>query len=261
MARTTSKATNQRAAISNEREEASEAAPIRLSRTLRRLLSNPDKKNFRWWYDLGSELLRVNPEPEAGQKRPRGTKIIETLALQLHGEAPHNAKTTLWQARKLAVRFNKWEELKKFQGDLSIWHVMSLMAVDEKKGNTKTKEEFHDACVAEGWSVDDLRREIQNDKGSKQAGGRRPKLRPPATPAIAVKDLYFAARQWTAYHDECLTGPRPILKHARRADCNPSLLRDVKKAIQGLKDVRGVVRDELQQLCQLAMNVKSALKQ
>ncbi len=222
MARTTSKTAEQRAAASTESKQASEAEPMQLSPTLRRLLSKPDKKNFRWWFDLGSELLRIHPEPEAGQKRPRGMKTMQKLALQLDGKAPEKARITLVQARKLAMRFSTWKELKKFQGDLGIWHVMTLAAVDERKGNTKSMEKFRDDCVANGWSVNDLKRAIQNDKGNKQASGRRPKLRPPATPAIAVKDLYFAARQWMAYHNGCLAGPRPILTRCASRGIQPT---------------------------------------
>jgi hypothetical protein len=36
----------------------------------------------------------------------------------------------LVQARKLAIRFTEWAELVKFQAKLSIWHIMSLLAVD-----------------------------------------------------------------------------------------------------------------------------------
>ena len=102
------------------------------------------------------------------------------------------------------MRFESWDKLVKFQGNLSIWHVVSLIAVDEKRGNKKSMKEFRDECVRNDWSVDDLRREIQNDKGSKRASGRPPKLRPAATPAIAVQELFIAARHWMAYHREML---------------------------------------------------------
>ena len=77
---------------------------------------------------------------------------------------------------------------------------------------------------------------------------------------MAVKDLYIAARRWTIYHDKCLTGRRPILKSARHTDFDKNLLRDVQKAIKELERVQEAVTDELQQLRQLAKNVKATHK-
>ncbi len=147
----------------------------------------------------------------------------------------------------------------KFQGNLSIWHVVSLIAVDEKRGNKKSMKEFRDECVRNDWSVDDLRREIQNDKGSKRASGRPPKLRPAATPAIAVQELFIAARHWMAYHKKCLGGPKPVLTHARRADYTPRLRRDATKAIRGLKVVQDKVAIEMRQLQRLLEKIKAAI--
>jgi hypothetical protein len=167
----------------------------------------------------------------------------------------------LVQARKLALRFDDWRKLEKFQGNLSIWHVMSLLAIEKAKGSKTTMKEMHRRCVDEGWSVDQLKREIQNDKGNKMASGHSPEPLPPATPAIAVKDLYIPARRWTIYHDKCLTGRRPILMRARRTDYDDNLLRDVLKAVNGLEQVQEAVKDELQQLRQMAKNINVALKE
>jgi hypothetical protein len=205
MERTTRKAVKQQAAASTGKKKAIEPAPMRLSRTLSSLLAKPDKKNFRWWYELGNELLKVHPEPKAGQKkRPYRPHIIEKLALQLNGVSLKNektiesAKTTLWQARKLVMRFGTWKKLVKFRGKLSIWHVMTLVAVDKQKGNKSSMEDIHKRCVAENWSVDQLKREVRNDKGGKTGSGRQPKPLMAATPAMAVEDLYIAARRWMA---------------------------------------------------------------
>jgi hypothetical protein len=209
-------------------------------------------------------MLLLHPKPEPGAKQHYGEKITLKLAQQFRPDDATKAKTMrdmLVQARKLALRFDDWAKLEKFQGNLSIWHVMSLLAVNAAKGSKSTMEEMHGRCVAEGWSVDRLKREIQIDKGGKMASGRRPKPLPAVTSAIAVKDLIVAARQWTTYHDACLAGRRPILKHARRKDYSAHLLRDVHDAIEGLEQVQEAVRDELQQLRQLAKNIKSAHKE
>ena len=166
----------------------------------------------------------------------------------------------LVQARKLALRFDDWKKLEKFQGNLSIWHVMSLLAVEEAKGSKSTMEEMHQLCVAEGWSVERLKREVQNDKGVKRKSGHKPKPLPPATPAIAVTDLILAARQWTTYHKAWLAGRKSVLKRTRRANYDSNQLRDVEEAIQGLEEVQVAVKDELVELRQLAKNIKAALK-
>ena len=161
---------------------------------------------------MGSELLQVHPEPGADEKRSYGKGTIQELALQLSSETARNATTTLFQARKLAMRFRTWKDLEKFQGNLSIWHVMTLVAVDEKKGSKSSMEELHKRCLKYHWSVDRLKREVQNDRGAKAASGRHPEPVEAATAAIAVKDLFIAARRWTTYHKKCLTGRHPILK-------------------------------------------------
>ena len=257
MARATPKISKQRV-VSTARQPAREARPTRSSPALRRLLSKPEKNDLRWWFDVGRELLQSTVE-KAGRNRDR-TEIVRDLARQLRNESLQNATTTLRQARRLALRFTTWKELEKFQGDLRIWHVMSLVAVDEKKGSTKSMQEFRDACVAEDWSVRRLKGEIQNDKGDKKVAGRRPKPMGAATAAIAVKNLLIAARGWTTFH-ECLAGEKSVLRQARRADYSPNLRRDVQKAIQALRNVREAVRDELQQLRHLLKNIEAALKE
>ena len=138
---------------------------------------------------------------------------------------------------------------------------MSLLATDEAKGSKSTMEEMHERCVAEGWSVDRLRREIQIDKGVKRKSGRKPKPLRPATAAIAATDLIMAARRWTTYHIDWLTGRKSVMKRARRADYDSTLLRDVEEAIQGLKQVQDAVNDELVDLRHLAKRIKSVLKE
>jgi hypothetical protein len=240
--------------------QAPEGRSLRALAELRRFFAHPEKQKLRWWFEVGHQALRLHPEPPPDEKRAYGTKAVGELARKLSPEDPKNTTNTLWQARKLALRFSKWDELEKFQGDLSIWHVMSLLAVDEKRGSKSSMQELHSRCVAEGWSVDRLKREIQNDKGGKVASGRQPKPLRAATPAIAIKDLYVAARRWVAYHDQCLAGRRPVLRHARRADYSASLLRDVRHAIQELEQVQEAVTEELKDLWQLAKNIKLALK-
>jgi hypothetical protein len=210
---------------------------------------------------MGRELLRLYPEPQRGEKRSYRAKVMAQLGQGLCSENPIRTANTLWQARKLASRFDSWPELEKFAEGLSKWHVLFLLSVDPRKGNKSTMEELHKRCVKEHWSEGRLKREIQNDRGRKAGSGSRPNPRRPATAAIAVKDLYFAARRWKTYHDQCLTGRRPILKHARRAEYDRNLFRDVQNAIQGVEQVQEAVTDELQQLRQLAKNIKSALKE
>ncbi len=159
------------------------------------------------------------------------------------------------------MRFDDWKKLEHFQGDLSIWHVMSLLAVDQAKGSKCTMKEMHQRCVAEGWSVDRLKREVQIDKGVKRRSGHRPKPLGPDTAGIAATDLIAAARRWTTYHREWLTGRKSVLKRARRADYDSKLLRDVQEAIQGLEDVQHAVKEELLELRLLAKRIKSALKE
>ena len=229
------------------------------------LFATPEKNKLRWWFDVGHEVLLLHPEPPPGAKRHYRTKATERIAEQLCPDEAtdrekENMTNRLWQARKLALRFDEWAKLEEFQGDLSIWHVMSLLAVDAAKGSKSTMEETHRRCVAEGWSVEHLKREIQNDKGRKMASGRRPTPLQPATPAMAITDLIIRARSWTTYHDEYLANRRLLLRRARRADYRPSLLRDVREAIQGLEQVQGAVKEELQQLRQLAKDTKAALK-
>jgi len=220
----------------------------------------PETLELKWWFKVGVRVLLLHPEPPPGAKRPYGTKTIEDFARRLSKEKLKFTSNTLRQARKLAKQFRTWKELEKFQGELSAWHVLSLLAVDPKRGSKRSMQEFRDRCVSEGWSLHQLKHEIQSDKGFKLASGHSPEPRPPATPAIAVQDLYIAARRWKTYHDKCLAGSRPILKRTRHVDCTPNLRRDVQKAIEGLEQVQEAVQEELKQLRPLVKNIKAALK-
>ena len=268
MARTSTTTVKRRKQITDEGTQTPGDEALPIPAKLRRLIANPEKDKLRWWFDVGHQVLRLHPEPEHDANRHYGTKTTKKIAKGLCPDdaterEKENMNNTLVQARMVARRFdeNQWEKLKKFQGELSVSHMITLLSVDEAKGSKSTMEEIHARCVADRWSVDKLKREIQNDKGGKMASGRRPKPLPAVTSAIAVKDLIVAARQWTTYYDVCLAGRRPILKHARRKDYSAHLLRDVHNAIEGLKQVQEAVRDELQQLRQLAKNIKSAHKE
>ena len=231
--------------------------------SLGRLIDNPEKDKLRWWFDVGHLVLLLHPRREPGAKRHYGEKTTLKLAQQFRPDDATKARSMsdmLVQARKLAVRFDDWKKLEKFQGALSIWHVMSLLAVDRAKGSKSTMEEMHQRCVAEGWSVDCLKREVQNDKGVKRMSGHKPEPLRPHTAGIAATDLIIAARRWTTYHEKWLTGRKSVLKRARRADYD-STLRDVEEAIRGLEEVQGAVKDELAELRLLAKKIKSALKE
>jgi hypothetical protein len=256
MARATPKTSKQPAAKSNEKKRASDARATRPSPALRSLLAEPEKENLRWWYRVGSELLLKS---KAG-KKPDRTEITPDLCQQLRNEAPKNAATTLRQARRLAKRFETWKDLEKFRHNLSISHINVLVDVDETKKNTKSMEEFRDECANKHWSVRDLKSEIQNDKGGRRAGGRPPKVRPPATAAIAIRDLYIAAQRWMAYHDECLKDRSPLRSRKRGAKYDQRLLDSVEKAVAELEKVRGAVKNELAQLTDLRKAIKAALK-
>ena len=187
---------------------------------LGRLIDNPEKDKLRWWLDVGHLVLLLHPRPEPGAKRHYGEKTTLKLAQQFRPDDATKARSMsdmLVQARKLALRFDDWKKLEKFQGNLSIWHVMSLLAVDKAKGSKSTMEEMRQLCVVEGWSVDRLKREIQIDKGAKMKSGHRPKPLRPATAGIAATDLIIAARRWTTYHREWLTGRKSALKQIGRA--------------------------------------------
>lgn len=219
---------------------------------------------MRWWFDVGHLVLLLHPRPEPGAKRHYGEKTTWKLAQQFRPDDETKAKTMsdmLVQAHKLALRFDDWKKLEEFQGALSIWHTMSLLAVDATKGSKSTMEEMHQRCVAQGWSVEQLKHEIQNDKGVRRKSGRHPKPLGPATAGIAATDLIVAARRWTTYHKEWLTGRKSVLKRARRTDYDSTVLRDVEEAIQGLEDVQYAVKGELMELRLLAKKIKSALKE
>ena len=230
--------------------------------------SEMKKKELRWWFDVGHQVLRLNPTLVRGGKATEGLarsvaadkleKATDTQSTRIL----ENATFVLRLARKLAVRFESWEKLVKFQGNrkLSIWHVMSLLAVDEKKNNTTSMEDFRDACVAEGWSVRRLRHEIQSDKGRKQTGGRPRMPLKVTAPAVAVQELCIAARHWMAYHDECLGGRTPVLTRTRGVRFDKRLLDSVKTAVDELEKVKVALADELAQLNDLSKAIKTALK-
>jgi hypothetical protein len=246
-----------------KRQHTAQDRSARARDDLSRLIANPEKDKLRWWFDVGHLVLLLHPEPSPGAKRHYGEKTTLKIAQQFRPDDETKAKTMsdmLVQARKLALRFDDWKKLEEFQGALSIWHVMSLLAVEEAKGSKRTMEEMHDRCVAEGWSVDRLKREIQIDKGIKRKSGRHPKPLRPATAGIAATDLIMAARRWTTYHKEWLTGRKSVLKRARQTDYDSTVLRDVEEAIQGLEQVRDAVKDELAELRLLAKKIASRLK-
>ena len=230
--------------------------------------SEMKKKELRWWFDVGHQVLRLNPTLVRGGKATEG--LARTLVrdkLKKATDTPQskgileNTTFVLRLARKLAVRFTTWKDLTAFQGNrkLSIWHVMSLLAVDEKKNNTTSMEDFRDACVAEGWSVRRLRHEIQSDKGRKQTGGRPRMPLKVTAPAVAVQELCIAARHWMAYHDECLGGRTPVLTRTRGVRFDKRFLDSVKAAVDELEKVKVALADELAQLNDLSRAIKAAL--
>ena len=217
----------------------------------------------RWWFEVGQQTLLLHPEPPPGAKRSYRKKTIEKSARRLSKDKLKQVTNVLWLARKLAQRFTTWKKLEKFQGKLSVWHVLSLLSVDLKRGSESSMNELRDRCVSDRLSVDQLKREIQNDRGGKASCGRLPIPLKAATPDMAVKDLYISARRWNIYHKQCLAGRHPILKQKRdrRTNYSSNQLRDVKKAISEMEQVQEAVKEELQQLRQLAKKIKAALRE
>jgi hypothetical protein len=260
MTRNTTSTRKNAKAASTRGVRAKDGKAVRPSSALVRLFRKQQRDDLRWWYELGCELLRLYPEPQPGEKRSYRTKTMAQLGQELSGEQSQRTANTLWLARRLASRFSDWPELQDFAEGLSTWHVIFLSAVHKKKGNKSSMKQLQRRCIAGRWSEGQLKREIQNDRGRKSGSGGLPKPKRPATAAIAIKDLYFAARRWMIYHDQCLAGRRPLLKNVRRADYSPSLLRDVEETVQWVQQVEEAVKDELRQLRELRKKIESALK-
>ena len=189
------------------------------------------------------------PEAGAGRKRHYGEKTTLKLAQQFRPDDATKARSmsdmlvqpASWQCGSMIGR--SWRSSR------GAFHLACdvALAVDRAKGSKSTMEEMHQRCVAEGWSVDCLNREVQNDKGVKRMSGHKPEPLRPHTAGIAATDLIIAARRWTTYHEKWLTGRKSALNRARRADYD-STLRDVEEAIRGLEEVQGAVKDELAEL-------------
>jgi hypothetical protein len=180
-----------------------------------------------WWHEVGTYVREFFPE-----SRQYGSKVTELLAEELGAAddaAVKSVSNTLWQARIIAKRLTKaeakhWAKKRNKNGKpLSAYHVHGLVAVEDKGQRKK----LLDRCLAESWSTQRLRAEVQNHFGKKKSrGGRTPKPREVPHPSSHCRtSSCMLANGWPITRFGLLARGRRLgvwRKGSRRRSCTKS---------------------------------------
>lgn len=227
---------------------------------LRQLIKEKEEKwnDLTWWHDVGTCVKLFLPKG----KRHKGDNVIELLAKSLRGR--HNLKdwtlpNLLYRARSFVDKYRNREDAEELgckrnakDDPLTLLHVSVLLTV---KDDAKRKE-FLKRCLAESWSGQELRRQIQNAMGRKRGTGGNPP-RPPtySSAGVALRDIKVMATRWTAFHKAWYIGLRKLPK----TNQNETMLQEINSAKEGLESVRDDVQEALKQVRAMERQVKSKL--
>jgi hypothetical protein len=223
--------------------------------SLKNAYKRQETSDVLWWYEVGTYVREFFPE-----SRQSGSKVTELLAEGLGATddaAVKSISNTLWQARIIAKRLTKteakhWAKKRNKNGrPLSAYHVHGLVAVEDKGQRKK----LLDHCLAESWSTQRLRAEVQNHFGKKKSrGGRTPKPREVPSPVVALQDIQLHARQWQANHKVWFVGNKSALGRVAKRQ-QKELGEELGAAVDALVEMQEAVKDGLACLEKLAGDV------
>jgi hypothetical protein len=210
------------------------------------LFQMQETTSIRWWHKVGE---RINKVFSIGERHPS----IEVLANELEPGRETDQKslnTNLFLYRNFAQRFNREEvsDLAKSvkQQDLSVSHVRCLVNVD-KKNNSKSWEDFRDESVAQGWSANQLKREIQEDKSELTRTGRSKGPRTKSSTAVAVQQINSLAQEWLACDGQYFQkNSAPLKRIPKRA--SKRLQNQIEKARDQVREVASIINAEKESL-------------
>jgi len=220
----------------DQKDEERKALQPRLDELLR-LYRKPRTRDLGWWYAVGVCVKDLLPSDRRGYGLS-----IESIADKLKPGRDRNTKRLtvfLYRFRDFAVKFHKADvrklEAKIRAGQITADHITYLLSVND--ANSKARQEFLDEAVKNGWSANELRRAIQDDKleGLTKCGGRRPRPRTTTNPAIAARDIVVQARRWNTCHDQYFANDGLLI--AIPKPYGPQLLRELEAALDGLRTV------------------------
>lgn len=179
--------------------------------------------------------------------------LSQMLVKQGAGSAAPVANT-LWQARKVAIELSaseakRWSQLRnQKERPLTAYHVHCLVSVEDP-----LRSELLARCLAENWSILQLRAEVQNHVGHKRSrGGRKARPREKPSPGVALQDMQLAARRWQASHNAWFAEPGGALAPETwklKLLANPLQLQpELSRAIEALIGLLATLAAELERL-------------
>jgi hypothetical protein len=209
-----------------------------------RAFRKPRKDDLRWWYEVGQSVQELFPRND----RRHGKGFMELLADMIEPGRDSTKKsliTYLYRFREFAQKCDRREvadlAAKVRNGLITTCHVTFLLTVTDK--NTKTRGEFLAECLKHGWSANELKRQVQNDRiGLTSHGGRRSKARTASNPAVAARDLVVRTRGWKACHQAYFKARSAPLRKLPKV-VNKALLRQIEEASTSLDEIAKLVAE------------------
>jgi len=227
---------------------------------LRKLFKGPQQDDLCWWHRVGKRMLALQPKED----RRYGSNVMELLANYLQPDREWQDKRVpnlLYRTRDFADKYS-WREAQALdkarrEKRLTSLHIVALVSLEDKG----LREKLLKQCLAENWSGQRLRREIQNKVGRKRSsGGLSPTPPENSSPGVALRDISILSRRWMTNYEVWFVGKRAPLGSDEIKACNEAMLKDTGAAIQGLTDVRDAVREQLKRLRQYERDIKESLR-
>jgi hypothetical protein len=157
---------------------------------LRKLLSQRQDGDVRWYYQVGKQLQELLPERWQRNQQHQMKRLAVELKLE------KSAPLLLWCARKFAAEYDDQEverlcrEATEAGVSLSRNHVQALVAIK----NRQFRRTMEKQCITNHWTTRQLRRKIQEKKGFPPEGGGH--IDRPETLDGALQQFMHESRAW-----------------------------------------------------------------
>jgi hypothetical protein len=190
-------------------------------------LVDQHRTDLDWYHAVGRLVRELHDAIPAAQ---RGTGWAAALAGAL-GVSP----SLLQKANRFVQLYPTAKDFKPLQ-DLGLdWTRLYLtFAV---KGR-QARQAFQRRAVREGWSPQEVRFRIQQEQGSRQRAGGRPRRLPAGYgPEVALREIARLSLRWQEFHQRVWQGEEFVerqLRHLPRERYSGSLLRALEEAEQAL---------------------------
>jgi len=240
----------------------SRAKLTKLVKELKLLFRSPNQSSVLWCYDVGRCVSKLFPR----KKRHYGASVAELLADELSpGRDREDKRLTnlFYQARDLADKYRDKRYVKSLARktlangkSLTLNHLKSLVSIDDEK----QRDELLAECLADSWSVRQLRWEIQKLVGRKRSrGGRTAKPRKAPTAAMALHDIHVMTNQWLDNYEVWFAGKKAALSKVPKREQTGRLLENLEIAEEDLRRLKKATIDGLKTLRELKKTTKQAV--